>query len=328
VSAQLLDISRRRFVASTGLAMTAVCLVPHRLFGEEKSLVIAARKSGEAAKLTLQALRGNLSALIGAGGNIAVLPGDDAKLIIDAGYLTARDKIADALTSLSPDPIKHLINTHWHFDHTDGNEWMHSAGATIIAHENTRKHLSTSTRVEDWNFTFPPSPVGAIPTEVFKTDKTLHLNGTIIALKHYDPAHTDGDISAYFVEADVLHTGDTWWNGHYPFIDYSTGGSIDGMIRAAEANVARVTDKTIVIPGHGPIGNKSQLIEYRNVLAAIRNRVAALKREGKSLNEILAAKPTAAYDAKWGGFFTSGEVFTGLVYKGIGKDSAHLHNPS
>jgi glyoxylase-like metal-dependent hydrolase (beta-lactamase superfamily II) len=280
--------------------MTAVCLVPHRLFGEEKSLVIAARKSGEAAKLTLQALRGNLSALIGAGGNIAVLPGDDGKLIIDAGYLTARDKIADALTSLSPDPIKHLINTHWHFDHTDGNEWMHSAGATIIAHENTRKHLSTSTRVEGWNFTFPPSPAGAIPTEVFKTDKTLHLNGATIALKHYDPAHTDGDISAYFVEADVFHTGDTWWNGYYPFIDYSTGGSLNGMIKAAEANLTMVTDKTIVVPGHGPVGGKAEMIEYHDVLATIRDRVGVLKGKGKSLDEIVAAKPTAAYDAKWG----------------------------
>jgi hypothetical protein len=135
-------------------------------------------------------------------------------------------------------------------------------------------------------------------------------------------------IIAWAFEADVLHTGDTWWNGHYPFIDYSTGGSIDGMIRAAEANVAAVTDKTIVIPGHGPIGNKSQLIEYRDVLAAIRDRIAALKREGESVNEIVAAKPTAAYDAKWGGFFSSGEVFTKLVYKGVGKDPAQPRSHS
>jgi glyoxylase-like metal-dependent hydrolase (beta-lactamase superfamily II) len=293
--------------------------VPHRLFGEEESLVPASRKAAETANITVQALRGNLSVLIGSGGNIAVLPGRDGKLVIDSGLLGTRGKIADALSGLSPDPIKHLINTHWHYDHTDGNEWMHSAGATITAHENTRKHLSTSTRVEDWNFTFPRWPAGAIPTDVFKTDKTLYLNGATIALKHYAPAHTDGDISAYFTEADVFHTGDTWWNGHYPFIDYSTGGSIDGMIKAAEANLAMVTDKTIVIPGHGPVGNKSQLIEYRDLLAAIRDRVAALKGEGKSLNEIVATKPTAAHDTKWGGFFINGEFFTKLVYKGVGK---------
>lgn len=318
MSTQSHDISRRRFIASAGLAATAVCLMPHRLFGVEENLVIASRKSGETANITVQALRRNVSALIGSGGNIAVLPGDDGKLVIDSGFVGTRGKIAEALSSLSPDPIKHLVNTHWHYDHTDGNEWMHSAGATITAQENTRKHLSTSTRVEDWNFTFPPSPAGAVPTDVFNADKKLHFNGATIALKYYGPSHTDGDVSAYFIEADVLHTGDTWWNGHYPFIDYSTGGSIDGMIRAAEANLATVTDKTIVVPGHGPIGNKTQLIEFRDMLVTIRDRVAALKGEGKSLDEIVAAKPTAAYDAKWGKFFINGEFFTKLVYKGVG----------
>ena len=185
-----------------------------------------------------------------------------------------------------------------------------------------RKHLSISTRVEDWNFTFPALPAGAIPTEVFNADKTLRLNGATIALKYYGSAHTDGDISAYFTEADVLHTGDTWWNGHFPFIDYSTGGSLDGMMKAAETNLAMVTDKTVVIPGHGPVGGKAEMIEYREILATIRDRVAALKAEGKSLNEIVAAKPTAAYDAKWAGGFVNGEFFTKLVYKGIGKETS------
>ena len=318
MSAQLPDISRRRFIASAGLAATAVCVVPHRVFGGGESLVVVSRKAGETANITVQTLRRNISALIGSGGNIAVLPGGDGKLIIDSGFLGTRNKIAAALSNLSPDPIKHLVNTHWHFDHTDGNEWMHSAGATITAHENTGKHLSTSTRVEDWNFTFPASPAGAIPTEVFNADKTLQLNGATIALKYYGPSHTDGDVSAYFIEADLLHTGDTWWNGHYPFIDYSTGGNINGMIKAAEANLAMVTDKTIVIPGHGPVGGKTEMIEYRDTLASIRDRVAALKGEGKSLDEIVAAKPTAAYDAKWGTGFVNGEFFTKLVYKGVG----------
>jgi glyoxylase-like metal-dependent hydrolase (beta-lactamase superfamily II) len=315
------EVSRRRFIACTGLAATAVCLVPHRFFGTEVNKVVAARKAAERANVTIQALRRNISVLIGSGGNIAVLPGDDGKLIIDSGYLGTRDKIAAALGSLSPDPIQHLVNTHWHFDHTDGNEWMHSAGATITAHKNTQKHLSTSTRVEDWNFTFPPSPAGAIPTDVFNGDKTLHLNGATIALKYYGPSHTDSDVSAYFIEADVLHTGDTWFNGHYPSIDYSTGGSINRMIKAAEANLTMVTDKTIVVPGHGPVGGKSEMIEYRDMLSTIRDRVAALKGEGKSLNEVVAANPTADYDAKWGWPFISGEFFTRLVYEGVGKDT-------
>ena len=136
-------------------------------------------------------------------------------------------------------------------------------------------------------------------------------------MTYYPPTHTDSDISVYFTDADIIDVADTFWNGHFPFIDYSTGGSFDGMIRAAEANVARVTDKTIVIPGHGPIGNKSQLIEFRDMLVSVRDKVSTLKKEGKSLEEVVAAKPTADYDAKWGGFVVDGIFFTRLVYAGV-----------
>lgn len=311
------DISRRRFISSVGLTAFAVGLVPRGVFAERENLLVSARKKAETANITVQSLRGNVSALIGSGGNIAVLPGPDGKLIVDSGYLSSRGKIADALTSISLDPVKHLVNTHWHFDHTDGNEWMHSEGATITAHENTRKRLSTSTRVDDWDFTFPPSPAGALPSETFSSEKMLNLNGANIALKYYGPAHTDGDVSVYFTEADVLHTGDTWWNGRFPFIDYSTGGNIHGMIRAAEANVDLANDKTLVIPGHGAIAGKADLVNYRNLLVTVRDRIIELKVEGKSLAEILSAKPTAAYDAKWAGTFIDGEFFTRLVYKGL-----------
>ena len=310
-------ISRRRFIASASVLTAATCFAPRHLFAKDENIVAIARKHAETATITVQALRGNVSALIGSGGNIAVLTGPDGKIIIDAGFSTSHTKITDALAGISSEPIKHLINTHWHFDHTDGNEWMHADGAAILAHENTRKHLSAATRVEAWNYTFPPSPAGAIPAEVFENDKTLHLNNTTIALTYYGPSHTDGDISAYFVEADVLHCGDTWWNGHYPFIDYSTGGNINGMIKAAEANVARVTEKTIVIPGHGKVGGKSEMTEYRDMLVTIRDRVAALKKEGKSLAEVIATKPTKEYDSKWATAFTTGDVFTGYVYAGV-----------
>jgi glyoxylase-like metal-dependent hydrolase (beta-lactamase superfamily II) len=252
---------------------------------------------------------------MGAGGNIAVLTGRDGKLLIDAGFAGARPKITGALTSISSDPTKHLINTHWHFDHTDGNEWLHSAGAAILAQTNTRKHLSTTTRVEGWNFTFAPSPAGAIPTDVFDDERILKLNGTTIALKHYAPAHTDSDISVHFTDADIFHVADTFWNGYYPFIDYSTGGSIDGMIRATEANLARVTDTVIVIPGHGAVADKSQLAFYRDLLIDTREKVAALKKQGKTLGEIVAAKPTAATDAKWGNGFRSPRDFIGDFFQ-------------
>ena len=310
-------ISRRRFVLSASLLSTAAWLCPRQIFAEAENIVVTARKRAETATITTQTLRGNVSALIGSGGNIGVLTGTDGKLIIDSGYLTSRAKISEALSKLGSEPIKHLINTHWHFDHTDGNEWMHTDGATILAHENTRKHLMATTRVDAWDFTFPPSPAGAIPAETIDQDKTLHLNGATIALNYYGPSHTDGDLSVYFAEADVLHCGDTWWNGHYPFIDYSTGGHISGMIKAAETNLARVTQKTIVIPGHGKIGGKAELTEYRDMLVTIRDRVATLKKEGKSLEEAIAAKTTAAYDAKWATSFITGDVFAKLVYQGV-----------
>ena len=221
------------------------------------------------------------------------------------------------MAGLSRDPIRHVINTHWHFDHADGNEWLHKEGAAIIAHENTRRHLAMATRVEEWNFNFPPSPAGAIPTEVFSTNKTLKVNGATLELKYYGPSHTDGDISVTFTDADVLHTGDTYWNGFYPFIDYSTGGSLDGTIRATEANLAAVTDRTIVIPGHGPVSNKAQLRDYRDMLVAVREKVAGLKKQGRSLDEIVTANPTADFDAKWGRFAVSPMLFTKLVYVGV-----------
>jgi glyoxylase-like metal-dependent hydrolase (beta-lactamase superfamily II) len=282
-----------------------------------ESPVIIIRKAAATAKINVTKLRGNVSVLEGSGGNITVLTGPDGKLLVDAGITASRPQITQALDSLSPDPVKHLINSHWHFDHTDGNEWLHSTGAEITAHENTRKHLSVTTRVEDWNFTFPPAPAGALPTKLFNSEQTLLLNGATLALKYYPPAHTDSDISVHFTDADIIDVADTLWNGHFPFIDYSTGGSIDGMICAAEANVARVTDKTIVISGHGPVGNKSQLIEFRDMLVSVREKVSTLKKEGKSLEEVIAAKPTADYDAKWGGFVIDGNFFTRLVYAGV-----------
>jgi glyoxylase-like metal-dependent hydrolase (beta-lactamase superfamily II) len=160
-------ISRCCFLASVSATTAVASVAPRKLFAQDAGLVQTARRTAAASTVTVQKLRVNISVLLGAGGNIAVLTGRDGKLLIDAGFAGARSKITSALASISSDSIKHLINTHWHFDHTDGNEWLHSAGAAILAHSNTRKHLSTTTRVEGWNFTFPPLPPGAIPAEVF-----------------------------------------------------------------------------------------------------------------------------------------------------------------
>src|ERR1700720_1547598 len=310
------EVSRRQFLISGGVAVAAACLAPARLFSQQ-GLVEMALKESATAKITVQALRRNVSVLLGPGGNIAVLTGPDGKLLIDAEVVTARSNGAAALASINADPIKQLINTNWHFDHTGGNEWVHQAGASILAHENTRKHLSVHTRVEGWIYTFPVAAAGAIPATVFQHEHTVHANGSTFALKHYGPAHTDSDISVHFAEADVLHTGDTFWNRNYPFIDYSTGGSIDGQIRAAEANLAKVSATTIVIPGHGAVTGKAGLTLFRDVLVEAREKVAKLKKQGRTLEDVIAAKPTAPYDAEWGQSFQSPKSFLGWVYQGV-----------
>ncbi len=312
-----IGISRRRFLSVTSVAAAALAFQPRRLFSGTVSPVLTIRAAAVTAKISVTRLRGNISVLEGSGGNIAILTGKDGKVLVDAGITATRPGIMEALAQLSADPITHLINSHWHFDHTDGNEWLHAEGAEIVAHENTRRRLSVDTRVEGWQFTFPASPAGALPTKVFVDQHKLHLNGTQISLKRYAPAHTDSDISIDFGDADIIHVADTWWNGYYPFIDYSTGGSIDGSIRAAEENVRRASATTIVIPGHGPVGGKPELTTFRDMLVAVREKVATLKKEGKPLDEVIAAKPTAGFDGKWGGFVIDGNTFTRLVYAGV-----------
>jgi len=311
------EMTRRRFMAASSLMAAAACASPRELFAQEDSLVLNAFKEAATAPITVQTLRRNITVLLGAGGNIAVLTGPDGKLLVDAEIVTARPNVSKAIAAINGDPIKQLINTHWHFDHAGGNDWVHQAGASILAQENTRKHLLKDTWVEGWHYNFLAPPAGAVPSTVFAEDHTLHANNSTLVLKHYLPAHTDSDISVHFTEADVFHTGDTFWNRNYPFIDYSTGGSIDGTIRAAETNIAKVSDKTIVIPGHGAVGAKPDLILFRDVMAGLRDKVAALKKQGKTLAEVLAAKPGARTDQEWGGGFINPTRFVTSVYQGV-----------
>lgn len=315
-------MTRRGFclccIASATFAAGNGWLSPQQAYAEARNIVDLIRADAAKATITVHKLRGGVSVLEGSGGNVAVLTGPDGKLLVDAGITASKPRMLEALVSLSNDPIKHLINTHWHFDHADGNEWVHAEGATILAHENTKKHLSMMQRVEDWDFNFPALAPSAMPAETFAQSKTVSVNKSTLNLTHYKPAHTDSDISVHFVEADILHVADTFWNGIYPFIDYSTGGNIDGMILAAEANVQTATEKTIVIPGHGhPVSNRAELKEYRDMLVAIRDNVSNLKRRERSLEAVIAAKPTAAYDAKWGQFVITPDLFTKLVYEGV-----------
>jgi glyoxylase-like metal-dependent hydrolase (beta-lactamase superfamily II) len=267
--------------------------------------------------MVVQSLRGNISVLMGSGGNITVLSGKEGKFLVDAGISKSQDKLGAILQSINAAPVKYVVNTHWHWDHTDGNAWLHAAGATIVAHRNTFKHLTETTHVNAWNWTFAPVPEGARPTLLVSQDKTLTFAGSKIDIENFGQGHTDGDLWVYFETADVLALGDTFWNGFYPYIDNEDGGSIDGAIQWANQAVARTTDHTIVIPGHGAVGTRSQLIEFRDMLVSVRNNVAALQQQGKTLDEIIAAKPTAAFDARWGNFVFNGEQFTRMVYAGL-----------
>jgi glyoxylase-like metal-dependent hydrolase (beta-lactamase superfamily II) len=267
--------------------------------------------------ITVKPLRGSVTVLEGSGGNIAVLSGSEGLLMVDAGIAVSAAKLETALQGISSSPIKYVINTHWHWDHTDGNGWVHRKGATIIAHENTAKHLRETIRVSEWGHTFTPVPAGDLPTRLVGRSEDLAFGGETVRMRYYGPAHTDGDLSIYFANADVLATGDTWWNGLYPFIDYVAGGSIDGMINAMKANISISGDRTIVIPGHGPVGNKTELLEYRDMLVATRGRVAEMKKAGKTVDEAIAAAPTTVYDSKYGQGVIKPALFVALVYRGV-----------
>jgi glyoxylase-like metal-dependent hydrolase (beta-lactamase superfamily II) len=315
-------LRRRQFcfccLGAAALAATGKWLTPSQAFAEARGLVSLIKDSAATAPIVTHKLRGNICVLEGSGGNMAVLTGPDGKVLVDAGIGVSRAHISAALAAIGPEPITHLINTHWHFDHTDGNTWLNQVGARIIAHENTRKYLSKVQRVDDWDYNFLPLSSGGLPDEVFTDQHTLKLNGTSLNLKYYGNAHTDSDISVTFGEADVVHVADTFWNGVYPFIDYSTGGSIDGMIAASNANFQAMTDSTIIIAGHGrAVSNRAELKNFRDMLVTIRDNVAALKKQGRSREETVAAKPTAAFDAVYGKFVIDPDFFTRLVYEGV-----------
>ena len=312
--------SRRSFLAG-GLMTVASAVLPSgvtTLFAQKASLTGAEyRASGKNAKVLTRSLRSNITVLMGSGGNIIVLPGTDGLLTVDSGLATSRTQMRRALDSISPQPVRHVVNTHWHFDHTDGNQWMHLGGATIVAQENTRKRMSARQSIPAFSIVLEPSPEAALPTVVFSQSHRLQLNGQQVLMKRYTPAHTDSDVSVFFENSNVLHTGDTWFHGYYPFIDYDSGGSIDGLIAASSENLERTDAQTLVLPGHGEIGNRTDLAAFHEMLVDVRSRISSLKSKGLSLPDTIAAKPTEKYDKSLAGGFVSPELFTRLVYRGV-----------
>jgi|KBSMisStandDraft_5_1062788.scaffolds.fasta_scaffold19359_4 cyclase len=264
------------------------------------------------AKLTDQ-----LFMISGPGGNIAVLNSPDGKLAVDSGIAGASSAILVQIDAYGPGPLHALINTHWHFDHTDGNEAFRKKGALIIAHDNVRKRMGTAQDIDFFHIRVPASPAAALPENSFSSSTTLNLGGEEVIVTHVDPAHTDGDSFIKFTHANVIHGGDLLFSASYPFIDYSTGGRIEGMIAGSNRILPLTDSSTKIIPGHGPVMNDAAVKEYRDMLADIAARVGALKKQGKDSDGVIAAKPTAKYDEKWGKGMLNGDSFTRLVFNAI-----------
>lgn len=277
-------------------------------------VVVALAQQPPAVEIETQKVSEGVYMLIGEGGNIGVTVGDDGVAIIDDQFDRMTDKIRAAIAKLTDEPVRFVINTHWHGDHTGGNAAWGRAGSVIVAHDNVRRRMSTESVNAFSGGTNPASPPEALPIVTFDQAVTLHYNGDELAVTHVADAHTDGDAIIHFRKANVVHMGDTYFNGFYPFIDNNSGGTIAGMVAAADKVLGMIDDNTRIIPGHGPLASKSDLQAYRDMLATVHERVRKLVAEGKSQDEVIAAKPTQDFDALWGQGFFKPEVWVGRVY--------------
>ncbi|MCC6318014.1 MAG: MBL fold metallo-hydrolase [Gemmatimonadaceae bacterium] len=256
---------------------------------------LPAQQNFDTVQVRATALAGSVHMLVGSGGNIAVSVGDDAVFIVDDQFAPLTPKIQAAIARLTPKPVRFVVNTHWHFDHTGGNENFGKAGALIVAHDNVRKRMSTEQFMAALNRREPPSPPAALPVVTFSDGVTFHLNGDSVVVTHVPPAHTDGDAVIHFVKANVVHMGDAFNNAGLPFVDLSSGGSINGIIGAADKVYAMTNDATKIVPGHGPLANRARLRQYRDMLFALRERVQREVASGRSVDQVLALRITDPY---------------------------------
>jgi cyclase len=259
-------------------------------------------------------LGGGIYMLNGRGGNLGVSVGSDGIILVDDQFAPLTDKIKAALAQISDQPVRFLINTHWHGDHTGGNENWGEAGTAIVAQDNVYERMSMEQVGQLSGRTTPASPAAALPILTFDNEVSFHMNGDTAHAYHVPHAHTDGDSMIYFSEANVLHMGDIFFNGMYPYIDVDSGGGIDGMLAGVARALEIVNDDTKIIPGHGPLANRADLAAYGDVIRTIRNRVAQMKSAGSSLDEIIAAGISAEYDAQWGWSFINAERLITTIY--------------
>ena len=265
--------------------------------------------------------------LEGQGGNITVAVGKDGIIMVDGQYAPLHDKIKAAIEAISKKPIKYLINTHFHGDHTGGNELFARDGATIVSQVNVKNRLAAGTSNGLTGAKTPPAPPAALPSDTYSNFSKIRLEGRVADLKHIANAHTDGDTYVWFKTANVLSTGDTFTNGRYPNIDFANGGNIRGMIAATDAYLKLVNARTRIVPGHGPLADKAALLEYRAMLISAHDRMAKLVKEGKSEDEAVAAKPFTDFDAKWAPTELASKNFVRVVYHSL-ADKPDAQRPS
>ena len=282
----------------------------------------SAQRDFSSVEIKVERLAPGVAVLTGAGGNIGLSYGGDGNVLVDDQFAPLTDKIAAAVRTLDADPVRFVINTHWHGDHTGGNENFGKAGAVIMAHHNVRKRMSSEQVMREIGQTVPASPAGALPMVTFGDGVTLHLNGDTLHIIHVSNAHTDGDSLVHWQKADVLHMGDTFFHKmSFPFLDLSSGGSIDGAIAAANRGLELAGPATKIIPGHGPMATRRDLEAYRAMLVDIRTKVAAGIAAGQSLEQIQATRPAAPYAAPAGPVAAEGFIkpdqFVEAVYKSL-----------
>ncbi len=255
--------------------------------------------------------------LQGVGGNIVCQIGPDGKLLIDSGISTGTQRLLDVLNKLDAHKLKLLVNTHWHFDHTDGNAALHLEGAFIVAQANTRVRLSSPQYMQVYDVHFTAAPDAGLPQETFSDTSTLWVNNDQVDMVYTPDAHTDSDIFIHFNKGNVIHTGDLWFNGMYPLIDLSSGGTINGMIKGVDQVLALADDRTKIVPGHGPLGDKGALKTYRAMLVTVADRVEKLKAGGNTVEQAIAAHPTSDLDAAWAKGNIKPDTFVALVYDSL-----------
>ena len=260
-----------------------------------------------------------LHMLIGAGGNLAVSTGEDGPVIIDDQFDYMVPGIRAAVAALQEGPIRFVINTHFHGDHTGGNDALGRLGTLIVAHANVRVRMSERQVTPLLGRDDPPRAPESLPVVTFDDGVVLYWNGEEIAVEHVDPAHTDGDSLVWFPGAGAVHMGDTYFNGFYPFIDVFSGGTIGGMIAAANAVLGRASADTKIIPGHGPLSNSAELAAYRDMLVTVRDRVAAAQAAGTEQADFIASAPLADLDPMWGGGFLKADQVLGLVWADLAR---------